>query len=263
MNANRMVVVLTGAGGGIGSAAARVLVEEGAQVLLVGRNQPPLVALAQTLARPASARVVAADVTTPDGRATIQSAAVAAGANVLVNNAGVPCFGRFEALAPEQIERAMQTNLLAPMLLTHLLLQHLRAQPVARILNVGSALGSLGLPGFSAYSAAKFGLRGFSEALRRELAGSGVAVQYLAPRTTRTAFNDEAVDAFNRATGTQSDSADQVAQALLAMLRSGSAERFLGFPEKLAARLNGFVPRLLDGAFRRHRTVLHATKQSV
>jgi short-subunit dehydrogenase len=261
MKIEQMTVVLTGAAGGIGSEATRALVDAGARVVLVGRNAERLGSLARMLSQPTAATILAADVTTPDGRASIQAAAVAAGANVLINNAGVPCFGRLDALEPEQIVHAVETNLLAPMLLTRLLLPHLRAQPAAQVLNIGSALGSLGLPGFSAYSAAKFGLRGFSEALRRELHDTSVSVQYLAPRVTRTAFNDPAVDAFNRATRTQSDSPGQVAQALLETLRRGSPERFLGFPEKYAARINGVVPHLLDRAFRRHRAVLHSTKQ--
>jgi short-subunit dehydrogenase len=253
-----MTVMLTGAAGGIGSAAAHALVNGGARVVLVGRSAERLTALAQTLARPAAAAVVRADVTTPEGRAAIHAAAIANCANVLVNNAGLPCFGRLDTLEAAHIARVLETNLLAPVLLTRLLLPHLLAQPAASILNVGSALGSLGLPGFSVYGAAKFGLRGFSESLRRELQDTSVTVQYLAPRVTRTRFNDAAVAAFNRATGAQSDSAEQVASALLDTLRRGSAERFLGFPESLAARLNGVVPRLLDRAFRRHRAVLQS-----
>jgi len=261
MKIEQMRVVLTGAAGGIGSAAARALTNAGARVVLVGRNPERLAALRQALPRPAAVTMVAADVTRTEGRAAIHAAALVEGANVLINNAGLPCFGKLEALDADQIVRALETNLLAPMLLTRLLLPHLRVQPAAQILNVGSALGSIGLPGFSAYSAAKFGLRGFSEALRRELQGSPVTVQYLAPRVTRTGFNDEAADAFNRATGAQSDSPEQVAAALLQTLRRGTPERLLGFPEKLAARINGIVPHLLDGAFRRHRSALQSSRQ--
>jgi short-subunit dehydrogenase len=261
MRIEQMSVVLTGAAGGIGSAAARALTSAGARVVLVGRNAQRLAALRETLVDPTAATVVAADVTSEQGRAAIHAAALAHGVNVLVNNAGLPCFGKLETLDVDQIARALETNLVAPMLLTRVLLPHLRAQPAAQILNIGSALGSLGLPGFSAYSAAKFGLRGFSEALRRELQGSTVSVQYLAPRVTRTAFNDEAADAFNRATGAQSDSPEQVAQALVQSLRRGTPERLLGFPEKLAARINGMVPQLLDGAFRRHRSALQSNRQ--
>ena len=110
----------------------------------------------------------------------------------------------------------------------------------------------IGLPGYSVYSASKFGLRGFAQALRRELADGPVRVQYLGPRSTRTGFNRAAVEAYNRATGTAMDPPAVVAQALLEMLRSGRAERFLGFPERLGVRINGALPAVLDGSFRRH-----------
>jgi len=261
MRTGQMKVVLTGAGGGIGAATARALVAAGASVLLVGRSRERLDALAADLQAGARAVALAADITREDGRRAIRDAATAMRANVLINNAGVPSFGALESLDEAHVAQVVETNLIAPILLTRLLLPHLKAQPEARVLNIGSALGSLALPGFCVYSAAKFGLRGFSEALRRELAGSALQVQYLAPRTTRTAFNDARVEAFNRATGAQSDRPERVARAALDMLAQGTAERYLGFPEKLAVRINGLAPRWLDGVFKRHRKALHSDHQ--
>lgn len=125
-----------------------------------------------------------------------------------------------------------------------------------RILSSEKLLGRLALPGFSVYAASKFGLRGFAEALRRELADTPVRVQYLGPRSTRTDFNDTAVESYNRATRTATDRPEQVARALRALLENEAAESFLGFPEKLAARLNGLAPTWLDGAFAAHRRQL-------
>ena len=121
------------------------------------------------------------------------------------------------------------------------------------VLCLGSVLGALGLPGFSVYSASKFGLRGFAEALERELADTGVRVQYLGPRSA-AAFNSAGVQAYNQATGTAMDSVATVAAALLQMLEDESAERFLG-PEKLGVRLNGLAPAAMDGSFRRRRSL--------
>ena len=99
-----------------------------------------------------------------------------------MHNAGVPSFGPLEPIAsPAQMQQVLQTNLLAPMLLTQALLPHLRRLPRAQVICVGSALGRIGLPGFSVYGASKFGLRGFAEALRRELADTPVRVQYPRP----------------------------------------------------------------------------------
>jgi short-subunit dehydrogenase len=142
------------------------------------------------------------------------------------------------------------------MLMTQALLPRLQQAPAAQLIFVGSVLGSIGLPGFSVYSASKFGLHGFAQALRRELGGTGVRVQYLGPRSTDTGFNAPAVQAYNRATGTAQDTPESVAGELLRLLQDGAAERFLGFPEKLAVRLNGLMPQRLDGSFRRHRESL-------
>jgi short-subunit dehydrogenase len=268
MKLDQARVVLTGATGGIGAVTANALVRAGAAVMLVGRSAARLAALAQELSRidaDASARVAVqvADLGDTNAIDTLAAAAAVWRANVLVHGAGVPAFGALDTLPSDQVLHVLQTNLVAPVLLTRALLPHLRRQPRAQVVCIGSALGRIGLPGFSVYSAGKFGLRGFSEALRRELAGGPVRVQYLGPRTTRTGFNDAAVESYNRATGTASDPPLLVATALLAMIEHETAERFLGFPEKAAVRLNGAVGPLLDVAFIRHRQALHAPATSL
>lgn len=256
-------VLLTGATGGIGQAIAKELLARGASVLLSGRSPGKLAALARQLGGTgdAAARVQwhAADLDDPASLPALREAAASWRANVLVNAAGTPSFGRFESFGAEHFEQVMNTNLIAPMRLTQALLPVLRRQKKAQVIHVGSALGRLGLPGYAVYSASKFGLRGFCEALRRELHGSRVRVQYLGPRSTRTGFNDARVDAYNRATGTAVDAPETAALALVALLESEAAERFLGLPEKLAVRINGAVPQWLDGAFDKHRASLNPT----
>jgi len=252
-------VLLTGASGGIGAATARALIAAGARVLLVARDGQRLAKLAEALAAGARDGQVAAfatDLTTAAGRSDLRNLAIARRVNVLVNNAGTPCFGALRETDDARIAEVIGTNLVAPVALTRALLPHLSALPRATILNVGSTLGRLGLPGFSVYSASKFGLRGFTEALRRELAGSRVDVLYLAPRATRTPFNDDRVSAFNRATGAREDPPEAVAAAIVRMIERRTSERQLGFPERIAVRVNGLVPRWLDGAFAKHRAVL-------
>jgi short-subunit dehydrogenase len=244
-------VLLTGAGGGIGQAMARALRAGGAQVMGVGRSEPG----ADDSTRP----WVRADLATEGGMGAAAAAAVSWGANVVVHAAGVPAFGRLADAGAAQMQEVLNTNLLAPMRLTQTLLPHLLRQPRAQVVFVGSALGRIGLPGFSLYGASKAGLHGLAEALRRELADTSVRVQILAPRSTRTGFNDAAVEAYHRATGTASDPPQAVAAALLALIEDGSAERFLGWPERLAVRLNGGLGALLDGSFARHRRSLPAS----
>lgn len=261
MKASQARVLLTGATGGIGRAAAHQLALAGASLMLVGRSPARLAALARELAQGTQVptdRLTwhAADLNDTAALQTLAQTAATWGANVVVHNAGVPSFGALGSLPASAMQQVLQTNLLVPMLLTQALLPHLQQLPQAQVICVGSALGRLGLPGFSVYSASKFGLRGFAEALRRELAGTAVRVQYFAPRSTRTEFNDANVEAYNRATGTATDSAKQVATALVQLLENEAAEAFLGFPEKLAVRLNGLAPEWLDGSFRKHRNSL-------
>lgn len=257
-------VVLTGAAGGLGSAIARRLFDEGACLLLVGRNSGPLLALARSLNGAARDRsrvdALVVDVTKDEGRRAIVDAAAARNANVLINNAAVAAFGPAQDLQSEEARRVAETNIVAPMMLIAGMLPLLHAREHAQILNIGSTLGSLGVPGFSVYGASKAALRIYTEALRRELAGSTVRVQYYAPRAIDTPFNSQQVQAFNRATGSASDSPEAVAHCISRMLQSKSRQRHAGRVEAIAARLNGVCPEWLDGAFGKHRRALTSLK---
>jgi short-subunit dehydrogenase len=245
MKATNARVLLTGASGGIGRAMALALQDAGAAVLGVGR------AAASPL--PAGQDWLQADLNTAAGVASVAGAAANWRANVVVLAAGAPAFGPLATTPAAQMQAVLQANLLAPMQLSQALLPHLQRLPAAQLVFVGSALGRIGLPGFSVYGASKAGLHGFAESLRRELAGGPVRVQTLAPRSTRTGFNSAEVEAYNRATGTAMDSAQVVAAALLEIIESEAAERFIGFPERLAVRLNGLLGALLDNSFAKHR----------
>jgi short-subunit dehydrogenase len=108
----------------------------------------------------------------------------------------------------------------------------------------------LPFPGFAAYSSAKAGLRGFSQALRRELADSQVEVVHVAPRAIATALNSAAVNALNQDLGSHADSPQVAARQIVAALRNGRSESHFGFPERLFAWLNGCAPALIDQALK-------------
>ncbi|HWL27897.1 MAG TPA: SDR family oxidoreductase [Burkholderiaceae bacterium] len=264
MRPNDASVVLTGAAGGLGSAIARELIDDGARLLLVGRNANPLLSLAQSLCEYSEGRsrvdALVADITTDRGRAAILDAAAARQANILINNAAVGAFGPAQDLQPDDARRLVDTNILAPMLLTAGMLPMLRSRKRAQVLNIGSTLGSLGVPGFSAYGASKAALRLYTEALRRELADSSVRIQYYAPRAIDTPFNTPEVLAFNQATGSSSDTPEAIARDIARMLRRESALRFAGSLEAIAVRLNGAFPEWLDRAFAKHRRALKSSK---
>ena len=244
MQLNNARILLTGATGGLGQELARQLAEAGAKVLLAGRDTARLATLTATLGSGHSS--VRADLTRPEGIAAAAGAAREFRVNVLINNAGIGGFGLFDQQDWATVADLLATNLEAPMRLTQALLPGLKAQPQAAIVNIGSTFGSLPFAGFAAYSAAKAGLRGFSQALRRELADTEVAVIHLAPRAIDTSLNTEAVNALNRALHNNSDSTETVARQVVAALRRGDGEHHFGFPERLFAWINGFAPSLID-----------------
>ena len=259
MSAASYRVLLTGAGGGIGAAIAATLAPLSESMLLVGRDAERLARVEQTIARPGlTCRCLIADLTSVAGRDCIARAATELphGVNLLINNAGTNEFAWFVDQSDEAITRILGVNALAPMLLTRRLLPLLQLQPAATIINVGSIYGYLGYPGCTSYSASKFALRGFTEALRRELADGPVRVVYFAPRATRTALNSDALVALNEELGTAMDSPAKVADELVRLLQKPARERLLGMPEKLFARLNQIVPALVDGALRRKLAVI-------
>lgn len=255
MNLAGKRILLTGATGGIGQAIAKQLAAEGASLLLTARDAEALAAVAAGL--PGNHVVCAADLSKAAERARlVDVVSEGKGLDVLINNAGSQQFGWFSALSEAAISRQLLLNLEVPVLLSHHLLPQLAASGEAVILNIGSTFGSIGHPGFSAYCASKFGLRGFSEALGRELADTGIRVSYLAPRATRTSLNAPAVNALNDALGTHSDSPEQVAAAVIRMLLDGSRRRHLGWPERFFAWLNQVLPAVVDRALRQQLTLI-------
>ena len=243
----RYRAVLTGASGGIGRALAAALAPHCDALLLVGRDAARLAETAR-IAGPA-ARVLVADLATREGLDSV--AAQADRPDLLVNNAGAGDFAWLDAQSDAMLDCIVRTNVLAPMQLTRRLLPQLARRPQAWIVNVGSIMGYLGYPGHAAYCATKFALRGFSEALRRELADGPVRVLYFAPRATRTAMNGAELHALNAELGVAMDDPATVAQELLRLLRRPARERLLGMPEKLFARINQLLPGLVDRALRR------------
>ena len=247
-------ILITGASSGIGRALAHELAAPGRRLLLTGRNPERLTETAKGL--PGDVATVSVDLLSAADRSRLLDIAVNRDVIMLINNAGLGAFGRLTDANDALIEPLFAANVLAPIQLTRDLIPHFHNRPGARIVNIGSTFGSIGFPGQSLYCASKFALRGFSEALRRELAETGIRVQYIAPRATRTGLNTAAVDTLNTALGNHSDTPEWVARQIVRSLHGSAGERYLGWPEKLFVRLNAIVPGLLDRYFRRHHTVI-------
>ncbi len=240
----RKTVLVTGAGSGIGRALAAEAHRRGHRLILAGRR-PAALAASRAWIGAEDARCVTADVTTTEGRAALVEAAGPA-LDILINNAGLLCSGPLGDLDEAALDDMLQTNVAAPLLLTRDLLPALQAAR-GQVVNVGSVFGDIGYPYFAAYSTSKFALRGFSEAIRRELAPRGIAVTYLAPRATRT----DATSHFDALVGPMKmavDDADAVARHAWIAIAARRREQFPKSAERLFVLLQRLAPWLIDGA---------------
>jgi len=246
---------ITGGSAGIGLALARQASAKGAHVLLLARDPARLADAVGAVREVATAGVRvdarALDVTDRPRVATVLAEAVRSfGApDVLINNAGRALPRAFDDVSAEQFDATLRLNLAAPRDTIAALLPHLRARRGA-ILNVSSVAGLIGVYGYTDYSASKFGLIGFSEALRQELKPDGVSVQVLCPPDTDTpGFERENVakPAITKALsqGASLLSADDVARAALAALGTSTFLIVPGVQGKLAAWAKRLAPGLL------------------
>jgi short-subunit dehydrogenase len=165
---------VTGAAGGIGRALALELAARGCDLALADRDDAGLATLAAEIARAHSQKVTVhrVDVGEPQQIQDFAQAAIAdhPGLNIVVNNAGVALMGQFDEIDQAQMDWLMNINFWGVVHGTRAFLPHLSAQHEAHIVNLSSVFGIVAPPGQTAYAAAKFAVRGFSEALRHELA---------------------------------------------------------------------------------------------
>jgi short-subunit dehydrogenase len=248
-------ILLTGAAGGIGRELAKLLAHKGARIVLLDRDAAGLTELLNEInaAGASDVQLLALDLSDPVNitLAIKQASAMLGGIDMLINNAGLLDFVAFSAQSAARIALTLQVNTLAPMLLTHAVLPQFQAQAKGTIVNIGSTFGMIGFPHYATYSASKFALRGFSEALRRELVNTAIGVTYIAPRATSTAINSSASVSMMQAQGTKIDSAAFVAQKIVQAIELQKKEAYIGQPEGFFARLNALLPRLVDLALKK------------
>lgn len=195
---------------------------------------------------------VAADLTfLADRRKVLTAAQAMGGINLLINAAGVNHFAMLDQLDDSDINAMLAVNISAPVCLTKTLLPLLKQAESAMVVNVGSTYGSIGYPGYAVYCATKFALRGFSEALRRELADTRVGVLYVAPRATHTSMNSPAAQALNDALKSNVDDPQTVAAAVIHAIAGDRRDLYLGWPERFFMRLNSLLPNLVDRGLRK------------
>ncbi|MBM7335466.1 SDR family oxidoreductase [Alloalcanivorax marinus] len=242
--------LLLGASGGIGKEVLRGLLDRGDRVLVASRRGVSPIQHERAVP-------VRLDLSAPDlGARVVDLIAEQGLPDGLIHCAGINHFVAAEGNDDAGLAETLDVNLRSALVLTRELLPGLRRRDRGTLLFVGSTFGSIGYPGYTAYCASKFGLRGFTEALRRELADTPIRVRYVAPRATRTAMNGHRVEAMNRTLGNRMDAPEAVARRLLRALDGRPANTFLGWPEKLFVRLNALLPRLVDKALRKQLPVI-------
>jgi short-subunit dehydrogenase len=189
--------VVTGAASGIGAALAEQLAARGSHLVLVDRDKERLDGVAADVRRAHPALSVdtyvvdLADDAATDAAAEALAAAHP-GTTLLVNNAGVALGGRFDQVTPDEFDWVMAVNFRSVVRLTHAFLPALKAHPGAHLVNVSSVFGIFAPAGQAAYSASKFAVRGFSEAVRHELAENQVGVTVVHPGGIKTRIAESA-----------------------------------------------------------------------
>jgi len=217
------VAIVTGASSGIGLSVARKLVEHGVRVALVARTKDKLDAIARELGD-GRAAAFPLDVKDRAGLDALPGAVVArfGRLDIVVNNAGANHRGAVEERSATDLLDILETNLVAPILLTRASLAHLRRGGV--VVNVASLAGKVPVPHEATYSASKAGLRAFGRALDVELAGRGVHSRTVNPGPVDTGFFGELETVPNLVFSQPMSTADEVADAILRAIEGDAQE---------------------------------------
>jgi short-subunit dehydrogenase len=245
VNLGGRTALVTGATGGLGRAIAGALATRGAALVLSGRRREVL----DELAARYDARAVVADLA---DRAQLERLVAEAGpVDVLVANAGVPASGMIDTLTVEQLDRALDVNLRAPMVLARLFAEGMIERGGGHVVFVNSTSGKTGTVGQSAYCAAKFGLRGYAQGIREDLRPKGVGVSSVFPAFIRDAgmFHDSGAK-LPPYVGTSTP--DDVAWAVVRAIEEDRSEIDVApLPVRLGSMVQGLAPELAARVQRR------------
>jgi short-subunit dehydrogenase len=233
---HRSNVILTGGSGGIGQHVAALLRARGASVTTISRSA----------GNGTEGPHFTADLSSEKGITSAARFVKSEEPDVLINLAGLQFFGPTEQQLDDEVAATYTVNLIAPVQLSRAALPAMKRRNAGQIVNVGSILGSIGLAYFATYSSSKAGLRLFSEAMRRELAGTEITVTYVAPRGARTALITNQVARYADLTGMAIDEPEKVASRIVDAIVRRKKDVYFGAAERIFVKLNGAMPRLLD-----------------
>jgi short-subunit dehydrogenase len=249
---NNKVVVVTGGSDGIGKALIDALIPLGAKVATCGRNYDKLYQLQMQYAN-VLLHAVVCDVSKEDEcKRFIESTIETFGTiDILINNAGVSMRSLFEDVDTEVIRRLMDVNFFGAVYCTKSALPEIMKQK-GTIVGISSAAGYRGLPGRSGYSASKFALQGWLEALRTELLKTGVNVMWVSPGYTASNIRNAALNGKAELQGespldeSKLMTAEECAKRILQAIEKRKRTVTLTATGKLAVFMNKFFPSLSD-----------------
>ncbi|MGH7361472.1 MAG: SDR family oxidoreductase [Candidatus Methylomirabilales bacterium] len=252
------VAVITGASAGIGKATAEALARAGSRVVLGARRHDRLEQVAEEIrASGGEALPVVTDVAELSQVEALVSRAVASYGrlDLLVANAGIGYFARVEETPLEVVERLWRVNVLGTLYAIRAALPVMRRQGAGHLIVVSSIAGKRGSPGSGLYAATKFAQVGLCEALRVELAGSGIAVSVICPVGTSTEFFEAAAALGGLRVEPMGpvQTAERVAGAIVRCARRPRPEVLVYPPARLLVILNALAPRLADSLLLRFR----------
>tara|TARA_R110000868_G_scaffold58122_2_gene179420 strand:+ start:74815 stop:75690 length:876 start_codon:yes stop_codon:yes gene_type:complete len=231
MSLDGKTVYLTGATGGIGVPLLCLLMARGAKVSTYDRGtQGDLMEHIDTTCKSLREN-------TPD---------------ILINMAGTTDFNHAEH---QDYDALLTLNLLVPMRLTQAVLPEMRKRNRGQIVNIGCMTGLIAPPHLTGYVAAKSGLKGFSDALRRELTGTQITISHIAPRAVHTPLNNGKAGILNRRKDIAEDNPLHVALRILKAIDSHETDVRIGWPERFCALINALLPTMIDRVLRKNAAI--------
>ncbi len=247
----RKRVLITGASSGIGRDLAVQLGDLGAELLIAARRREKLTDLESEIkANGGFALASVADVTRVEDRENLLNLCEVhlGGLDILINNAGVGAMGRFDEADPQRLRQVFEVNFFALAELTRAALPLLKKGDDPLIVNISSVLGHRGAPLKSEYSASKFAVHGFSDAIRAELAGDGVEVLLVSPSTTDSEFFDAAIEDDTKKDWKKRGamSPEVVAAKTIRAMRKRRHEIILTFGGRILVWLDRIIPGLAN-----------------
>lgn len=224
-------VYITGGTGGIGAPLVRHLKDAGAIVIAHDyEREGDLVAGLDKICKQLQA-------STPD---------------ILINMAG---YNVLDYCENQDLKAIVDLNMMVPMRLTQAVLSGMKARNSGQIINMGSMTALIPLPHLTGYVAAKAGLKGFNDSLRRELGSTNIKLTYIAPRAVRTPMNKGVKAEVNERTKVQYDNPEDVARWIFEAIIAQKSDVRFGWPERFFAFMNANFPFIIDSGLQKNRQI--------